>query len=196
MRTGLSITSLCFSLMAIAFSMIALCGDQSAVTHDYNGVLTLVGICATLIVGISVVDFISVRTAFNEIDKRMDSLLERIDRLEKMEGNIENMKTNINIANHVGFGLAFYAWKPEATVKEFYKAIEIALLANDAKRAHNCVDNLRKLINMLKEERKDKISLQQKDKMKSAIPQTLEKSELYPVFKESLDSLYSSIEML
>lgn len=167
------------SLIALALAIMSLYGSRIALSAD--SALAVVAVCTTMIVGVSVLD----RMAIHDMEKRLDNL-------NGIEKEIEDMKINANIANHVAFGLAFFAWKPENTIKEIYKAIEIAMKADDAKRTHTCVKNLQAIINILN---KRKVSNEEKEKIRDCNLDICE-TDLYPVFKDAIDKLYKSIEDL
>ena len=173
--------TVCFflSLIALALAIMSLYGSRIALSAD--SALAVVAVCTTMIVGVSVID----RMAIHDMEKRLDNL-------NGIEKEIEDMKTNANIANHVAFGLAFFAWKPENTIREIYKAIEIAMKTDDVKRAYTCIKNLQTLIDILKNR---KVSDEEKRKIMGNNLDVSE-TELYPVFKEAIDKLYKSIEEL
>jgi len=158
------------ALLALALAIMSLYGSRIALSTD--SALAVVAVCATMMVGVSVLD----RMTIHDLEKRLD-------RLDGIEKKIEYMRTNANIANHVAFGLAFVAWNPGNTIKEIYKAIEIAMKAGDAKRAHNCIKNLQAIVNMLN---KRKISSEEKEKIRDH-NLDISETDLYPVFKDMID---------
>ena len=174
--------SLFIALISISLAIMSFFGRRYTLSPDTA--LAIVGVCTTMIVGVSVVD----RMAIHDIEKRME-------KLEDLEKKTDTMKTNANIANHVAFGLAYFNWQPEATIKEIYKAIEIAMRVGDAKRTNTCVDNLQKLVDLLGK-RSEGFSSTQKKKMINSIPKSLENTELYIIFKDKLAKLEKSIDDL
>ena len=167
------------SLIALALAIMSLYGSHIALSLD--SAMAVVAICTTMIVGVSVLD----RMTIHDIEKRLDEL-------KDVEKHLDDFKTNMNIIHHVDLGLAFFTWKPDSTIKEVYKAIEIAMKANDAKRTHACVENLQKLVNILNE---IKVSNDGKKKMME-YKMDIRDTELYPVFKDQLDKIFKSIEKL
>ena len=168
--------SLFFALIASALAIMSFYGSRIALSAD--SALAVVAVCTTMIVGVSVLD----RMTIHDLEKRLNNL-------EKTEKKLEEIKTNVNIANHVAFGLAFLSWKPESTIKEFYRAIEIAMRAGDVKRTHACVKNLKRLIDMLNEKG---VTETEKEKMKDN-KIDINDTDLYPVFKNQLSEIFKSL---
>lgn len=174
------------SLIAIALAVMSLFGSHIALSPD--AAMAIIAVCTTMIVGISVLD----RMTIHNIEQGIHKIEERLDELNEVERRIDAIKTNVNIIHHVDLGLAFFTWKPEITIKEIYRAIEIAMKSNDAKRIHTCVDNLQKLINILNER---KVTDDEK-KMMMDYKMDIRDTELYPVFKNHLEKVFMSIEEL
>lgn len=97
-------------LLSFLFSFIALCLSVYAVSNQYYAnipttVLSLVGICATIIVGISVVDTFAVHSAFHKMEEKMGELSNRMDKLTELEMEVRKMKKKTNMLFHHTWGL-------------------------------------------------------------------------------------------
>ena len=78
-----------FSLFSLAFSMLAFFSSSVSKSLE-NGTLAAIAICATLIVGASVVDVVRL----NEIEKRLKTL-------DETEKRLESLRIHSNIAMHM-----------------------------------------------------------------------------------------------
>ena len=64
--------------------------------------------------------------------------------------------------------------------------------ANDVKRTHICVDNLQKLVNILKER---KVTNDEKKRMMDNL-MDIKDTDLYPIIRDQLNKVFKSIEEL
>lgn len=78
-------TCLLFALLAFAFSVMAFFSKQGAIAAE--GALALVGICTTLIVGVSVVDTMTIQ--------RMQKDIAELPKLKKDLSNLKNENKNV-----------------------------------------------------------------------------------------------------
>lgn len=104
------------------------CNEQFCST---NVVLSIMSVCATLIVGLHFLDSWTVY--------RMN---EKVNRLTGLEEELKRTKEQANIALHITTAIGFIKWKPEQAFKESWKAFEMSIAQNDAIRANTCLDCL------------------------------------------------------
>lgn len=98
-------TSLFISLMAFALSVLAF--FVKGESNVENGVLALIGICATLIVGIHVVDEFRIR----QIERKAHEI-------EKQTADFEKVRNNHSTIIHFALGLACISFQPKTALKE------------------------------------------------------------------------------
>ena len=129
--------SLLLSWTAIILSIVALAG-KTEVTGE-GGALTIVSICVTMIVGLSVVDSLTVRN----IQKRVNRLYDTMKRIEEKEKDFDNkrekQKTSLYISNQVSWGLATLHKYPYTSFRYFMKGLEKSLENKQKKSINSCL---------------------------------------------------------
>lgn len=139
-------------------------------------VLALVGVCTTLIVGFNIVGALRIQ----EIEKH-------INKLSDLEANILDMKDKTNIALHLTWGIALFNAQPRSAIKEFLKAFQYSLEANDFLRAHTCLNNLEKMV------KNAGSSNNNENKISIEIPQEIKNNKNYKVFEKELNRILGEI---
>lgn len=190
-----TILFLCF-----VFSLGALCLSAYACSNQYytdipNFVLSLVGICATLIVGISVVDIFFVHHMFEKNEKKMKEFGESIAELSKLEGDVRKLRKQSNILFHHTWGLSFSEKQPYAALVEFWEAFQLAVESDDIKRAKSCLENaditVKDIIN--RKENNKELDTPEKNKLPTVIPDAMKDSIVFIAFKEEIEELIKNI---
>lgn len=179
----MKIASLFFALIALAFSALALFGKLCLIDLP-NAVLSLIGICCTLMVGISVVDAISVR-----------KLERKINELDKLKKKVDKMLNQSNILFHYTWGVQNEKDYPYAALNEFWKGICIAAKYDDVKRAKSCLENAEQLLDGIctKQESKDMLSKKGVDLLPREVPKEVEESKVYDAFEDRINALIEII---
>lgn len=146
MDTYFKISVFLFSLIALVFSCYAISNQYYADIPAF--VLSLVGICATLIVGVSVVDTIAVHKLedklsiqSNEMNNKLNELSKKLEEISTLEDKLRKMKKQTNILFHHTWGLAYSNSQPYDALSEFLKALNITVEIGDIKRAKTCITN-------------------------------------------------------
>lgn len=114
------------SLLALALSIMAFFGCSVSVTLE-GGALALISICATLIVGVHILDSV-----------RISQMEQKLKELSKIKEDLEGLRANSNIALNITWGLVFLKDNLFNSFKHFVKAYSIAIAENDAKRVRTC----------------------------------------------------------
>ena len=186
--------------LSFAFSLGALSLSAYTFSNQYYAdipttVLTLVGICATLIVGISVVDAFAVHNALEKYETKMNELTIRMEALTKLEETVHKMKKQTNILFHHTWGLSFSDKQPYAALAEFWNAFQLAAKEDDVKRAKSCLENAQTVIHDIIERKTSnrKLDSPDMDKLPTDIPNDLKNSKVYIAFKNSVDELIDDI---
>lgn len=153
--------------------------------------LTIVSICVTLIVGVSVVDSLTVLNLQKQIEKLAEKQLELQEIKNTHDKRIEEQENLFYISNQLSWGLAIINWQPFSSFCYLVKGLEKSLEINHLKGIHSCLtcmENVPKIINTGKEDFNDaarkkgipKIS----DEIKSLDSYKLIKSEVDKIFNE------------
>ncbi len=193
--------SLIISLVALTLSVVAIFGIHKNIVSFPDLVLTLIGVCATIIVGVSVIsalELLQVTRKLKEIDQIKRDIEATNQRMDETKQDMDVMINHANLALHISFGLALMEWQPTVTISECLKGFYIAMRENDASRAHTCLDTLEKVLGRFKKDGDILIELNRKkaDKIPKEIPEEYKKLKLYKVFEERLESVFKEIETL
>ena len=177
---------LIFSLFSLAFSMLAFF-SSSVSTSLENGTLAAIAICATLIVGASVVDVVRL----NEIEKRLKTL-------DETEKRIESLRIHSNIAMHMSWGFAHLNNMPFTAFLEFEKAYKFALKAKDLTWIDVSLQCMEEVVRIKKdyEKRINKREIESIKKLKNIVPDDIQKCNGYRAFKKRTEKIYSDLESL
>lgn len=189
--------SLLLSWTAIIFSIVALVGKAPATAED--SALTIVSICVTLIVGVSVVDAIAVHDILGKYNSKMDAMTERLNELSSLDEQLHKTKRQTNLLLHFTWGLFFSDKQPYMAIAEYWKAIEYAASDNDLKRAKSCINNLEEVVRYVLEEPKqnsDNSNEEDLNDIPKEVPKGMRESNVYIAFAENIDKLISQINQI
>ena len=161
-----------------------------------NGTLTIVSICVTLIVGVSVVDAIAVHDILSKYNRKIDAMTERLDELSSLNKQFHKTKRQTNLLLHFTWGLSFSKEQPYTAIAEYWKAIEFAALNDDVKRAKSCIHNLEEVVKRVLEEPKQMADISNKEDLNDIpkeVPKDMRESSVYIAFAERVDELIPQI---
>lgn len=186
--------SLIISLVALTLSVVAIFGIHKNIVSFPDLVLTLLGVCATIIVGISVisaVELLHVTRKLKEIDQIQSEL-------KHAKAKMESMRSKANLVMHIACGLALKDWQPRTTITECLKGFGIAMQVEDAPNAHFCLDTLEKVIRRFQNDEMILNNLKEGNtyKVPKDIPEEYKKLKLYKVFEKRLESVFEEINVL
>ena len=201
MKDVVNIFSFMVAFIAFLLSILALfckgfCFDASSV------VLTLIGSCTTLIVGVSVIDSLTLRRTLRDVDEKMKYLTEKVEKevekAEDLEKHVERLKKQCNILFHHTWGLSFCKSDPYQALLEFWTALRKTIEDNDIKRAKSCLTNAEMLLDEIINNNQKNISLEY-DALKdipSKVPQDMTNKDVYIAFKDRIDELLKRIQLI
>lgn len=193
--------SLIISLVALTLSFVAIFGIHKNIVSFPDLVLTLLGVCATIIVGVSVIsalELLHVTRKLKEIDQIRKDIEATNQRMGETKQHMDAMRNHANLALHISVGLALMEWQPAVTISECLKGFCIAMRENDASRANTCLDTLEKVLGRFKKDGEiiNTLKKSNTDKIPKEIPEEYKKSQLYKVFKKRLESVFEDINAL
>ena len=176
---------LILSLMAFAFSIMAFLGVNGS--DAGSGVLALIGICTTLIVGVNVVDVLRVQKLEEQIDDLQD--------LKELKTELTGLKHNANIALNITWGLSFLNMNPKKAIQNAWKAVNLSLLANDPQRTNTSMNVVKFLLSSIKQNAKlsDSFRSECKQRRPIEITEEMNHSDLYKLVE---DKLYGYIKCI
>ena len=194
---GIQLFSLLCSWSAIIFSIVLLVG-KAPMSAEGN-VLTIVSICVTLIVGVSVVDSLAVHRHGEQLGL-LEHKMEEVEQLKKDMADAKERDDMLRMATYMSWGLALLREEPLAAFEQFQKMLTSAL---DDKRyvdeANKAIDFMGHAVNGIKQQlEKDGDSLKHflKEKHLNRTPEEIQLKANYNVFKDRIDKIYQSIAVL
>ena len=144
-----------------------------------DGVLALMGICATFVVGVSFIDSLTVYRIERKVEK-----------LEISREQFKKMRKQANILFHYSWGLAYISTQPYSAISEFWEGFLRAVKAEDASRAYSCICNAETVISDVIEKSNlknfDKNGI---EKLPTELPEEIKRSKLYDIFEEKVNSV-------
>ncbi len=178
--------SIILSLVALALSFVAITGIHCFEMNVSDSVLTIIGVCTTLIVGVSVVDAITVR--------RLERKIEELDKLEK---KVRKQTKQSNILFHYTWGMQHWKEHPYTALCDFWKGFTIAAETDDIKRAKSCLANMEALSSeicgMLHSG--ETISIEDFERVPREVPQSMKDSKVYCAFDTQINALIEKINI-
>lgn len=157
-------------------------------TITSNNVLTLIGICTTLIVGIHFVDVMQLR----DIEKRLNELNQK-------EQLIYDLEKKMKITFNATWGVTYMNYQPYSSLYHFLRAFHLALQYQDCLRAKTCLNGINKAIKRFESLIKEKQSfddITDKDKISETLFEEMKKEDLYCVFKADINRVFTKINEL
>lgn len=184
--------SIVLSLVAMTLSIVALFGVHQSIVCIPELVLTLLGVCATFIVGVSVVSTIELL----EVTRRLKEIDEIKKEVNETKTQMEDMRLHANIALHVSFGLTSWNWQPKTAITECLNALDIAMRLDDCVRANVCVSVLDAVLRKISKEDKLKSRLKgkQADDIPKDIPEWYKDHAPYKVMKDKIGEVFEKIK--
>ena len=161
-------------------------------------VLTLVGICATLIVGISVVDVFAVHSSLHKTEEKIDELSRKIEEFQKIEERVRKMKKQTNILFNHTWGLSFTQHQPYMSLAYFWKAFSLAVESKDVMRAKSCIRNAIEVANDIKQRKENGSELDESDmeRIPTEVPQAMKGTDVYCAYESDVKELMDIIKTI
>lgn len=155
-------------------------------------VLTLIGICTTLIVGVSVVDALALRS----IHQKLDEIKKIEQRIEATNERISLMRDHSNMCFHLTWGVAILSWQPHTAIKECWESIRIAMSLDDPQKVHACVDKTEKIVKMIKKEPELRNLYRCTAGVPKEIDAGMKESKLYSTYREKLENIIKEVNSM
>ncbi|MBQ8714015.1 MAG: hypothetical protein IJ552_02270 [Prevotella sp.] len=181
------------SILAVCLS-VSVASNQCCINVS-STVLALVGVCATLIVGVSVIDTIALYSTLQKVEKKMTEQNKRLDELGKLDTEIRKMKKQTNILFHHTWGLALEKEQPYAAFAEYWKAFVRAAESDDIKRAKSCLSNAENVVKDITQRKLGRGQLDAPDYGQTLfiVPDEIKDTPVYVAFSDKVDALLTNI---
>ncbi len=197
MKKCINILSFVFSLVALVLSVYAVSCHSGASIPAL--VLSLVGICATLIVGISVIDTIVLRSVLHKVDDKMEEQAKKMEELSKVEEDLQKTKQRANMLLHLSWGMTLSGNEPYTALLQYWRGFSLASQDNDIKCAKACLVKAEILVkDIAGRARKHPLSLDTPSKKlhEICITDELKSSHAYAAFGDRIEKLLKTINSL
>ena len=193
----------CIKVLSVVFSLAALVLSACAASNQGNAdipttVLSVVGVCATLIVGLSVVDFFAVHSVLHRTEVKMNELTQKMEELTKLEDEVQRMRKQTNILFHHTWGLSFLEHQPYMALAQFWKAFELTVESKDVKRAKSCIINALEVADEIKQRRENGGELDEPDmaEIPTEIPNAIKDTDVYCAYEDDIKKLIDTIKSI
>lgn len=176
--------SIILSLVALVLSFVAITGIHCLEMDISESVLTIAGICTTLIVGVSVVDALTIR-----------NLQQKIGSLDKLDKKVSRKLQQTNILFHHTWGIQMWDKQPYTALSEFWRGFCIAAETDDIKRAKSCLANMEELSKDMSEKLVSREALSKEDieRVPREVPKSMKDSKVYCAFDTRINKLIEKI---
>ena len=189
----IQLISLLVSWTAIIFSIVALVGKAPATAE--GGALTIVSICVTLIVGVSVVDSLVVQKHGEKL-RQLENNMKKIEQLKKDLEIAKGRDDELRLAIYMSWGLALLHEEPLAAFEQFQKMLKLAL--EDKKyidEACKAVEFMEQLVPRIEEDIEKNDSYRQilQIRIPGKTHEEIKVLSCYATFKDRIDGIYQKI---
>ena len=191
--TIVALVALCAIIMLVVFALCAFSKPSSTTIDLPNLILSLMGVCATLIVGVSVYNTVDVSSTLRKTENKMEAIEVKLVEMEKLATEIKKIKKQTNILFHHTWGMTQEKDSPYAALHEYWRAFEICVESNDYSRGKSCIDNALKVADLIKSLGKN-INDTGKEDIPHEIPDKLKGTKLYNFYKQEIDTLFEKIK--
>lgn len=180
------VVSLLLSIVALAISVLAFF-SKCCYGGIPNGVLSLISICCTLIVGLSVADAIAVRR-----------LERKVHEIDKLQIKVDRMLKQSNILFHYTWGFQQKDLEPVSALNEFWEGFCIAAKTDDIKRGKSCLDAAETIVNDILSEKYSVNDLNYNNLSRKPwqITDEVKKTNLYCAFEDKVNTLMEKIDSM
>lgn len=185
-------SNLILSLIALAFSIMAFFSGETGLSS--SGILAIIGICTTLIVGISVVDTLTI----HRLEEKLEKQAKTIDELKELEHKVKQLKNQSNTLFHHTWGITYLNDSPHLALFEFWKALNSAVKTDDVIRAKQCLENSKTAMqNVDNQKSGDTIKISKIDNKKYlCISDEMMSSTIYKLNSIEIDEVLEKIKSL
>lgn len=184
--------SIPFALAAFALGVLAFFGF--CVHSTDNGVLAIISICTTLIVGLAVVDSLRLR----ELEEQLMELKNAKEELFELKNQFTEIKQKANISLDANWGFTLYQTNPRNALRQIWKAIELSFSLKESPRIKTCLKILNIVVEKIEKDNDLKKELKNtcKGEMPIEITKVIRLSEDYADFQEKLDQIIKKIDVI
>ena len=185
------ICCLIISLLALAFSVMAF--SNNVIWASSESVLPVIAICATLIVGMNLIESITIF----RLEQKQEQFSKTIEEIDFLKKDLEELRLKANIALNESWGISMLTLQPFFAFCLLYKAFSLSVSMNDAERADNCLKLLayanKKIEESVQSGGIDKAKI---DKLPSEVSDEIKSSHLYCLVEKRLKEIITKINQI
>ncbi|MBR1462222.1 MAG: hypothetical protein IJ604_02420 [Prevotella sp.] len=158
-------------------------------------ILTLIGICTTIIIGVAVVDSVSFFKMMEKTDIKIKMMEDQLNELKNLKVKVEKTKRQTNTLFHYTWGTTQIKDDPYAAVYEFMKGIISSSKDDDIDRAKSCLTKAEEVLKDIEEQQKKGILFDCNDRITDLISDEFKKTKVYCAFNDRIENLISKIRV-
>ena len=197
-KTLATIVALVAIVALVVVVVFALCELSKPVENTVelpNVILSLIGVCATLIVGVSIYNIVDVSSVLRNAETKVKVLEEKLAEMEKLADEVKKTKKQTNILYPHTWGMQNENKQPYSALCEFWKAFELCAKSDDYNRGKACIFNANEVAKSIITQ-KDDINKTDKEKIPHEIPSWLKETKLYEFYRKDIDGLFKIMKVI
>ena len=173
-------------IIAIIALSISLIGYNSTLNVITENMITIIGICTTLIVGLNIYNAISVK----EIEKKQTFLDLKIKKIE--EFSYQNL-----VSTKLAYGLSVLYIQPYTAFCFFFKALEISIEHKDAEyieKSFSLMEQMPQIIRFLNNQ-KTEYSHKNKEYISQSLITEISNNQLFNLYENRIENIISKLNL-
>ena len=103
--TIVAIVAMVAMIIVVVFGLCLFSKSSSDTVELPNVVLSLIGVCATIIVGVSVYNTVEVNSVLRKTEGKTEELEKKLKELSTIADDVEKLRSKHTISSHLGYGI-------------------------------------------------------------------------------------------
>lgn len=191
--TIVAIIAMVAMIIVVVFGLCLFSKSSSDTIELPNVVLSLIGVCATIIVGVSVYNTVEVNSVLRKTEGKTEELEKKLKELSTIADDVEKLRAQANILFHLTWGMVLKENQPYTALREFWSGFEHCVKSDDYIRGRVCLKEAIKIAKSIAS-KKETIKMTDKEKIPHEFPVELEDTKLYRFYRSEVDKLFEKIK--
>ena len=180
-------------IIVVVFGLCLFSKSSSDTVELPNVVLSLIGVCATLIVGVSVYNTVEVNSVLRKTEGKTEELEKKLKELSTIADDVEKLRVQANILFHLTWGMVLKENQPYTALREFWSGFELCVKSEDYNRGKVCINEAIKIAKSIASQ-KETIKMTDKEKIPHEFPIEIKDTKLYRFYRREVDELFEKIK--
>lgn len=191
--TIVAIVAMVAMIIVVIFGLCLFSKSSSDTVELPDVILSLIGVCATLIVGVSVYNTVEVNSVLSKTESKTKELEKKLAELSTTADDVEKLRVQANILFHLTWGMELKDKQPYTALREFWSGFELCVKSEDYNRGKVCIKEAIKIAKSIASQ-KETIKMTDKEKIPHEFPVELEDTKLYRFYRSEVDELFEKIK--